>query len=453
MPRRPAFGDCARDRCGPGTRHSAMPGARSEAAAGLGLCGGGRPARAETRSPSALAAGETPSPSMVAAAGRQAQWRPRRGRRLPGHRRCWLCSSWCDWPIGRSSCPRRDWRNRPPCWPTRRSSIIATLGTAPSGQEHWQGFAVDRGYLQYAAASKDRHRMWENLSSGRPPAVCFWYRTGGDQIALPALLGEPLPARVFPTEPGMVTVRLDGRGRLLEYMAHRRIATGLSDAPSQPVDWSALFAIGRSVDRAASSRFGPSAHRPCMPTRWRRGKARIPEDPAMPIRVEGASLGGRVVFFEVVPPWDQDWTDAEEGPSRLPRRMPAGAVWCSTCWRSSAAASSHGTTCASAAAINGRRPSCSSSSCFWDSWTGCWASGTWPFSREEIALFYCVDGAGNADGRHRLGLLLRRGTLRAPVLAADHDHLEPPAGRQVPRPAGGPRYPHRRHVRHTAGAR
>jgi serine/threonine-protein kinase len=46
----------------------------------------------------------------------------------------------------------------------------------------------------------------------------------------------------------------------------------------------------------------------------------------MPLRVEGASLGGRPVFFEIVPPWTPDWTDAQEGPSRLPRRMPPGRL-------------------------------------------------------------------------------------------------------------------------------
>ena len=48
----------------------------------------------------------------------------------------------------------------------------------------------------------------------------------------------------------------------------------------------------------------------------------IPEDPELPIHVEGASVGGRVVFFEVLPPWEPDWTDADEGLSRLPRPMP-----------------------------------------------------------------------------------------------------------------------------------
>ena len=166
---------------------------------------------------SALAAGETPSPSMVAAAGRARPVGPSGSRRLPGRLPCWLCSSWCDWPIEHSSCPRPDLRSRPPCSPTRRSTSLRRWGTSPSGQEHWQGFAMDRGYLQYAAAREDPHRMWENLSSDRPPAVCFWYRTGGDQIALPGLLGEPLPTRGLPMEPGMVTVRLDGRGSLLEY--------------------------------------------------------------------------------------------------------------------------------------------------------------------------------------------------------------------------------------------
>ena len=50
-------------------------------------------------------------------------------------------------------------------------------------------------------------------------------------------------------------------------------------------------------------------------------EGKFAESPQTPVRVEGASLGGRIVFFEVVPPIgrDQDWADAEEGPSRLPR--------------------------------------------------------------------------------------------------------------------------------------
>jgi hypothetical protein len=50
----------------------------------------------------------------------------------------------------------------------------------------------------------------------------------------------------------------------------------------------------------------------------------LPENPEVPVRVEGASLGGRIVFFEVVPPWDRDrdWSDAGEGPSRVPRIAP-----------------------------------------------------------------------------------------------------------------------------------
>jgi len=79
----------------------------------------------------------------------------------------------------------------------------ALLGRGPSAQAHWQGFALDRGWLQYSAESKDPHRTWEELCSGRPPAVCFWYRDGGDiliggtcGILLVLLMGDQLRTTV-----------------------------------------------------------------------------------------------------------------------------------------------------------------------------------------------------------------------------------------------------------------
>ena len=193
------------------------------------------------------------------------------------------------------------------------------LGRESEGQEHWQGFAIDRGYLQ-AAVAKDRSRTWENLSSDRPPAVCFWYRVGGDQIALPALLGNPLPARVFPLQQGMVTVRLDGRGSLLEYS----VSTDQNDSVRGNVSSAGMggaVSTGRLVDVSSSKPIRPVRAPPMYADSLLAWEGAYPENPTMPIRVEGASLGNRVVFFKVTPRWDQDWTDAEQGPSRVPRRM------------------------------------------------------------------------------------------------------------------------------------
>ncbi len=271
---------------------------------------------------SAVAAGETPSPSMVAAAGRQGQWSPRAalGCLAIALLALFFVVQFADRTF---FLPQAGLKKLPAVLADKAEHIIAMLGHESSGQEHWQGFAMDRGYLHYAMTRETQPRMWENLSSDRPPAVCFWYRTGGDQIALPDLLGKPLPARVFFMEPGMATVRLDGRGSLLEYSVSPDQTRGF-DATSQPVDWSALFQLaGLSIAQFKPIR--PVRAPPMYADSLAAWEGACPENPAMPIRVEAAAMGSRAVFFEVVPPWDQDWSDAEEGPSRVLRRMPTAS--------------------------------------------------------------------------------------------------------------------------------
>ena len=198
--------------------------------------------------------------------------------------------------------------------------LMTALGHAVSGQEHWQGFAIDRECLEYAARTEDRQQILESLPSGRPPAVCFWYRAGAERISLPALLGEP-SGEMFPAESDMVTVRLDGRGRLLQYMATAERA-GLSQAAAPPVDWSALLAMtGLPIADFQPIHPVPRTAHVC---RFAGGMGRHRARRTRNCRSisTGASVGGRVVFFEVLPPWEPDWTDADEGLSRLPRPMP-----------------------------------------------------------------------------------------------------------------------------------
>ena len=153
--------------------------------------------------------------------------------------------------------------------------------------------------------------------------MCFWYRAGAERISLPALLGEP-SGEMFPAESDMVTVRLDGRGRLLQYTSTAE-RTGLSQAASPPVDWSPLLAM-TGLPMASFQPIPPSRAPPMYADSLAAWEGTVPEDPELPIHIEGASVGGRVVFFEVLPPWEPDWTDADEGLSRLPRPMPVARL-------------------------------------------------------------------------------------------------------------------------------
>jgi hypothetical protein len=268
---------------------------------------------------SALAAGETPSPSMVAAAAGQGKWEPWAAVGCLGVAllALFLVVRLADQTF---FLPQAGLEKSPAVLADKAEQIIKVLGRESDGQEHWQGFAIDRGYLQAAVAKEPRPRTWENLAGDRPPAVCFWYRAGGDQIALPALLGNPLPARVFALQQGMVTVRLDGRGSLLEYS----VSTDRSarfEAKAQPPDWPALFRLAGLSMEQFKPMIRPVSVPPMYADSLRAWEGAYPENPAMAIRVEGASLDNRTVYFKVTPPWEQDWTDAEQGPSRVPRRM------------------------------------------------------------------------------------------------------------------------------------
>ena len=118
----------------------------------------------------------------------------------------------------------------------------------------------------------------------------------------------------------MVTVRLDGRGNLLEYSVSPDQARRFG-ATSPAVDWSALFQLaGLSIAQFKPVR--PDRAPPMYADSLAEWAGAYPGKQGMPLRVEGALLGSRVVFFQVVPPWDQDWSDSEEGPSRVPRRTP-----------------------------------------------------------------------------------------------------------------------------------
>ena len=245
----------------------------------------------------ALAAGETPSPSMVAAAGPPVAMRPCVGA---GFLAVALAALLVVVYLADRTflLPQAGLVKPPAVLADKAESIIGLLGSPPRSRQRWQGFAIDRGYLTYAAASKDRQRTWTDLASGRPPALCFWYRTGGDLIGLPGLLGEPSPLQVFPTEPGAVIVRLDGQARLLQYVVTRD-RRSFPEATSSSPDWSVPCKMaGLRMDELHPIR--PVGEPPRYADSVVAWKGTFPENPQVPVRVEGASLGGRVVYFEVV---------------------------------------------------------------------------------------------------------------------------------------------------------
>jgi serine/threonine-protein kinase len=249
----------------------------------------------------ALAAGETPSPEMVAGAGVEGALKPALAWSLLAAASV-LClaaavvGGW--WEIIRYV----DLPMPPAALEVRASNVIRELGhDAPVGDTA-HGFGVDFGSVNWIADNDASVERWEALRDIRPSPVHYWYRQS-PQSLVPSVKNFAVvyynnPAQ---TSQGMARVVLDPQGRLLTFEA---IPHRFDDAPGpwEEPDWNGLFEKA-GLDMTSFTRV-PPAWSPRMTTDVRTAwKGAIPERPDLTIRVEAAGYRGRPVSFETIGPW------------------------------------------------------------------------------------------------------------------------------------------------------
>ncbi|MBN2295302.1 MAG: serine/threonine protein kinase [Pirellulales bacterium] len=263
-----------------------------------------------------IAAGETPSPDMVAAAGAGVGFRRKTAIAclsiaLVGLTAVWLLAKHTLF------LPQAGLAKPPAVLADKAEEIIARLGHdmedhQPSERRSVQGFAIDRAYLRYFTESVNEADPWKNLSTGRPPAIFFWYRHGDGRLIPPAPFGESALRRKLPPEPGMTTVRLDGYGRLIRFEAIP-LRSGYQSSSEKNVDWSVPFELA-GLDISRFEAVDPVRKPPMFADRVLAWKGVYEDNPSVPIRIEGSALDGRVVYFSVVPPY-QDQAGVSDGVS------------------------------------------------------------------------------------------------------------------------------------------
>jgi serine/threonine-protein kinase len=128
-----------------------------------------------------------------------------------------------------------------------------------------------------------------------PPGPNFAYSTHVEPGRIS--LREPAPV-----VPGMVAVRLDLKGRLIEFSTVSPL-----DAPmpsrAVPTDWDALFQVAQ-LDRSLLEEVGePTGVPPTFADERKSWTGVFPDQPDIPIRVEAAALRGKPVYFQIVAPW------------------------------------------------------------------------------------------------------------------------------------------------------
>jgi len=268
----------------------------------------------------ALAAGETPSPEMVAAAGAKEGMRPRVAVVLLAIVALGLVASLL---IAESTqlVNRVTLDSPPEVLATRAREVIGRLGLAGKAADSAYGFEINGGYLSYIQAHGKSPARWDALAKDDAPAMTFWYRQSPTPLFAQAFFGPGSVGggQVARWDPPMDTtamalVVLDTTGRLVRF----EVVPPEKSPPVQNAktpDWAGFFAasgLNMSEFRGAEPEWAPLAATDARAA-W---TGTLPARPDMPIRVEAAAFHGEPVYYRIVYPWTTAGRDTETDQTR-----------------------------------------------------------------------------------------------------------------------------------------
>jgi len=250
----------------------------------------------------AIAAGDTPSPELVAAAGETQGL-----RQAPA----WACLALVlvaalvvPWIRPSTSLIGRvPVEKSPAVLEDRARELLARLSVTASAADSETGFRLDDGYLRWTQARDSSATRWDSLRTGDPPVVQFFYRQSPQPLTARATFGD-IAWREPPIEvPGMAGVRYDLTGRLLAFYAVTpQLEEPAPGTAARTPDWGPLFAEAR-LDPATLRSVAPSRTPPFFVDSRAAWQGTWPARTDFPIRIEAAGYRGRPVWFEIVSPW------------------------------------------------------------------------------------------------------------------------------------------------------
>src|SRR5262245_1854294 len=259
----------------------------------------------------AVAAGETPSPEMVAAGGSTEPVRPVMAILLLAGIAAGIAAVCVIAP--RVLLLSRLSLEKPPDVLIARAREIANqLGykERPADSDWAWGFRFEEGYFDYMQTKASDDEQWRKVLALPPPPISFWYRQSPTPIRTTVGPRPPLHLieGVLPDDPliapGMLSIAMDLEGRLLRLSADSSstdASMGLADAGQSP-DWSGLFTVA-GLGPARLSPVTPSSTPRVTTDAQAAWIGSYNERPDIPLRIEAAAFRGRIVSFENATPW------------------------------------------------------------------------------------------------------------------------------------------------------
>jgi hypothetical protein len=263
----------------------------------------------------ALAAGETPSPQMVAAAGENSGLAPRTAvAALFAVLLSTVFSIYMG--VNENGLERLHPAKSPEVLASKATEILARLGYPELPVDKAFGFGEDNDLLNYVAGNDKPQPHWTQVLSQRPVLLNFWYRQSPHEMVADGVWGGGLTPGVVsfddpaPTLSGMINVRLDAEGRLqwLQALPAQVQSREAASQQSAPADWSALFAAAE-IDPSQLHSVPPTWNSLAAADERKAWNGFWPGS-GRPLHVEAAAWRGKPVFFSLLGPWTK--------PERMP---------------------------------------------------------------------------------------------------------------------------------------
>ena len=253
----------------------------------------------------ALAAGETPSPQMVAAAGETTGLAPRVAFACLGAAILGVIL-YVAIGIKENGLARLHPENPPEVLAKKSREIISNLGYPGTPVDKADGFTYDYDFLAYLEKYHSQRPQWDRVLSEQPTLLRYWFRQSPREMSPDGFWNLTLTPNVvtFSDPPtivsGMINAQLDPEGRLLFFQAIPPEKEE-NQHPSRPADWLPLFTAAgldpaqfRSVDSVWDS-LASADTRAAWDGAWP-GSAR-------PLHIEAAARRGKPVYFNLTGPW------------------------------------------------------------------------------------------------------------------------------------------------------
>ncbi len=244
----------------------------------------------------ALAAGETPSPALVAASG------PREGLRptLAVAILAWvILGSILSAALGERMAARNGFQagKRPEILVERAREFLRKTGYAEEFADSASGYRADFDLMQYIARPGNADR-YAGLKSR---INFFWFRGSSQPLETAGTISGVQINNPPMQSPGEAMVRLDTQGRLVSL----RIIPPQNEsvAGSAPkADWAPLF-YEAGLEYSKWLPAAPERNPLFYADERAAWQGSLPEAPDIPVRIEAAAYRGKPVAFDIIGPW------------------------------------------------------------------------------------------------------------------------------------------------------